>query len=433
MRLREIAMLKNHIVGGNALDMDSIRLIQTKDGLLILNLNSLDTIKVSYFDISKNELISLANQLSNEPYFKTLELAFNNQKGMALTIVPSFDCNYSCSYCYQNNRKNDINRMRVSDIKYIECFVNEYLSKSDNCDCVENISILGGEPLLPDNKEIIHSILKTWQNCKISITTNGTYINDFIRLLDNENIMVRVSLDGTEEMHYSRRITKCVDAYNNAILGIRKLLDMSIRTTIIAVFNPEWCNDYPKFFDLLDSLGWRKDPNLVCAFIPEIGCGMDDISAESVENNINAYIKLIKLDNRAKFMDSKKLMPGALTFLQALNLKEHGYYFPYRCSSLTGKKLTFLPDGSVSVCLAIPNGYGNIGTYKPNINIEWDKLSILRERRIDKMSKCKECSMKLFCMGGCFATSVNKTKDILGTTCELWENPTYHRYLECFM
>ena len=51
--------------------------------------------------------------------------------------------------------------------------------------------------------------------------------------------------------------------------------------------------------------------------------------------------------------------------------------------------LTFLPNGDVKPCLAIPDEIGCIGHFRNGITIDRKKINMLQSRRIDVFEKCK--------------------------------------------
>ena len=128
-------------------------------------------------------------------------------------------------------------------------------------------------------------------------------------------------------------------------------------------------------------------------------------------------------------VDTRKLIPGTVELYDALFLAKKGFYKPYRCAALAGYMLTFLPNGDVKPCLAIPDEIGCIGHFRNGITIDRKKINMLQSRRIDVFEKCKSCSMKAFCGGGCLATVAKKTGTLLGYNCEFWDDPIFLNYL----
>lgn len=409
---------------------DSIRILTFGNDCLIVNLNSLDHITVKRSDLTVDFIKSLLEQniLSDVPYterLKPLEIS----PIVRPTIVPSFACNYSCSYCYQVDYKGEHSEMTEYDVDLIYKFCIEFCQQNNSPLIFGDVDIIGGEPLLPRNSNVIRKVLQSWPDSTFTVTTNGTYINEYIDMFCGHNIRMKVSLDGTKDIHMRRRHTQQSDAYEHSIEGVIQLLDHKIPTVIVAVFNPEYISEYSRFFDLLETLGWLTNPLLNCAFIPEVDCGCEGITRNSIMRNINSLFALKKIDARVNHVDTRKLIPGTVELYDALFLAKKGFYKPYRCAALAGYMLTFLPNGDVKPCLAIPDEIGCIGHFRNGITIDRKKINMLQSRRIDVFEKCKSCSMKAFCGGGCLATVAKKTGTLLGYNCEFWDDPIFLNYL----
>ena len=365
----------------------------------------------------------------DSPYFKTMS-PINRSDEFNPVIILSYNCNYACQYCYQSSYKSKKEKILPEMVGKINYFCDLYRKQTErHCD-ISEISVMGGEPFLPENEETLWALYREWPDCKFLVTTNGTFIHYFSDLLENMNVSIKVSVDGTKEIHSKRRKSSQADAYDKTIRGIMLLLEKKIATRIVTVFHPEDSKEYSKFFDLLESLGWLTNPFLSIGFIPEIGCGCDDISNERVIKNIQSFVELKQKDPRTSYVDARKLIPGSIRLENAIRLSQVSQYDPYRCGALDGTMITFLPDGSVHTCIAVPDGQDKIVTYAPETRFDFEKFKILNERRIDKYKKCMKCKKRVICGGGCLATAVKKTGSLTGTDCELWENTDYLKYWE---
>ena len=127
-----------------------------------------------------------------------------------LTILPTLACNFECSYCFENEKRN----IRMSDetLKKIVLLVKRQAPKHLRV----NLAWFGGEPLL--EKRTISNLtsqiraIAVMSDCEFvsSITTNGYLLDkDTIRMLKNNDIrFVQITFDGDKEVHDRIRITK---------------------------------------------------------------------------------------------------------------------------------------------------------------------------------------------------------------------------------
>lgn len=414
----------------NDLYNDNIYVVEKDDSYFIINIDSLNIIALSKKDLYKNgELNPLVMELSQQDSFlKRLDPVIVNSK-INPHIVTSFNCNYSCSYCYQRDMKAARRKLEAKDVEKIKFFYDSYCNEMNIQEEFGGIYILGGEPFLLENRDTLEAIAQTWPNTTLTFTTNGTYLDKFIDFIKSNKTSIRISLDGTKEMHYKYRKTKEFNAYEKTIEAMRLLLGINFEIQVVTVFHPCFWHEYPKFFNQMEKMGWLQNDNLKIAFIPKIGYGCDDIS--NVTEIIEAYLELARLDNRVKFVDTRKLFPGSINLISSLKMaKSENSYECYRCSCLYSPDYCFLPDGTVHFCMMSNDSQTEIGRYTPKIEINKEKIKLLQARRFDLHDKCIKCKYKVFCKGGCPITALSKTKSVSGFDCSLWERQNFLQYFD---
>lgn len=142
--------------------------------------------------------------------------------------MPTQDCNCSCTYCYIPNHE----RTQTSNEDFLLSLVNEFINNLDKkgYDGDPEIRFVGGEPYLAFSSivKIASLFLNRIANGKIIINTNGTLfstvaLSSFKRNFRNRIIHI-ISLDGIEEIHNKRRISKKgLNLFQEAVKGIRLL------------------------------------------------------------------------------------------------------------------------------------------------------------------------------------------------------------------
>lgn len=390
---------------------------------------NLHTFEIKKIDKGKNisrteHETSILNEFSiTTPYQRRLKPQNINPDLLEPTIVLGYKCNYSCDYCYQKDqRKNQTDVMNSKDIAAILSFYEKYCQLYSLEEEYGDIGVIGGEPLLPQNEDVINAIGDTWKNSRLIITTNGTYIDYFSSFFRKYNTKVRVSLDGTKSTHYLRRKTQSEDAYERSIEGIKLLLNLGIEVVIISVFSKDLLRDASEFFNMLEEqLGWRRNPLISLAFIPEFGVGCDDIPIERIVDNLKNFHKLVNTDARALEVDSRKLFPGSITLKESIELARQGYYAPYRCSALYSSNFAFIPNGTVHTCLSAVNSSEQcIGRFKPAPYVNTEFVSSIRNRRVENFTQCQDCALRSMCRGGCLATVYKYTGTYSKPYCGFW-------------
>ena len=146
-----------------------------------------------YQTLKENHMIT-ENDRDEFLLYKSIILAGRSINILNLTIAPTMDCNYSCSYCFENCKRNIYMTEKVisSIIKFIEQYEN-----------IKNIHVVwfGGEPLLGIKQiESLYRkmILIPDKNYSFSIISNGFLISpDIIKLFKEMKLQhIQITLDG---------------------------------------------------------------------------------------------------------------------------------------------------------------------------------------------------------------------------------------------
>ena len=130
-------------------------------------------------------------------------------KDLMLTLLPSLECNFRCSYCYENFEDRKFSDQNVKDI---ELFVKKNISNYSKI----NIGWFGGEPLLEVDTinelsqrliEICRFFKKTYS---ANMTTNGYFLTPtiFKQMLSNKIYSYQITLDGLAKTHNQYRMIK---------------------------------------------------------------------------------------------------------------------------------------------------------------------------------------------------------------------------------
>lgn len=173
-------------------------------------------------------------------------------------------CNAECKYCFTNaeHYNSEIVNKELNTDEIVN-FLSELVKNK-----IYKVSIGGGEPFLKDLVEIIN---RTDSKMKISITTNGSILNDeFIELfMKNKNIKMTISIDSLDN-NKSNMIRKNIDI-NRVLTNIKKLCNyeeirerLSIRTTISTI-------NYKDIYDIIKFCEDNKIKNLKVNSTNEFG------------------------------------------------------------------------------------------------------------------------------------------------------------------
>lgn len=192
---------------------------------------------------------------------------FSNN-ALSLTIAPTSDCNFRCSYCYE---KNVLHAQSMSDDvadKLVE-FVKRKAASIGKLD----VTWYGGEPLL-EYRRILDLSQKFMKICNehevqynANIVTNGYLLtaDKLKKLIECKVTTIQITLDGTKEVHDNRRYLKNHgDTFERIILNLlsfKRLVETEERFPSIAIrMNIDRSNieEAHKLLDYINSLPLRR-------------------------------------------------------------------------------------------------------------------------------------------------------------------------------
>ncbi|MDA3780278.1 MAG: SPASM domain-containing protein [Bacteroidales bacterium] len=328
----------------------------------------------------------------------------HNPKTYSIAIVPNIDCNFRCTYCFE-----DIQPKYMSEdtIQNIEKYFSDRIKENQ----IESLGIgwYGGEPLL--SMKVIERLSKTFikiPNYKAYLYTNGYGFNDdFIRNLSvNKITLIHITLDGIKETHDKYRIHRNkIPTFDKIVENIHKII--------------EYNND---------------------SISINIRTNLDN-------NNKDGYGKLLKLfksikSNKISFqfhkIEEKKTGIGA-NYCKEMSNDEFEDVYKYAMKELIGngyrKPTDFLPrsqnfhhcyvgldngftighDGAIYKCFGDSNPPNNsIGKLNHEGNIDFITSEYFHWYNYEYINNenCKNCILLPVCMGGCTHQRLGLTPNV---------------------
>lgn len=319
-----------------------------------------------------------------------LELAKNinrlNRNFLALTIAPTSDCNFDCSYCFENSPTPAYMNEDV------ENGLIEFIKKHDS---IESLSVTwyGGEPLLAFDriKSITEKIKLLKLQYSANMVTNGFAFNkENIESLEELQIeSVHISLDGLEHTHNKRRPHKTkFESFECIINNIKQLSELSSKTKIIVRVNVDKENrqEYHKLYEFLKDLYGNKITNIYPGFVKKT-YGKCDSPEEMLLSN----------EEQTDFLQEQYQKYGIIDYSHFL---PDSFYTECIARSINGYLVS--PDGYLYKCwtdLGNPNeAIGHLSGKDFNTD-NLAKYMVGGDPFHDK--ECRECRFLPVCGGGC--------------------------------
>lgn len=285
-----------------------------------------NTLNTQYIAMSPNSFADFSNEITlNINELKQLGFIINdnedesskikeklctiqNSRILDLVLIPTLNCNFCCSYCYEQHIASKIDKNILFALKkYVESSIDEYDAM--------NISWFGGEPLLQMDtlctfsREMNQLFLAKRKAFFASVVTNGYLLDEvnFDKLYRCRVRSIMVTLDGIEPDHNRRRALKGnLPTYNKIIdnlINIKKrdgLFSILIRMNI----DQDNIKNIDQFIDdMYDLFGDDKRFDMLLYMTCDWGQNKDASKPNSklIKSNDLIYETISKHCNQFKF------------------------------------------------------------------------------------------------------------------------------------
>lgn len=318
-----------------------------------------------------------------------------NNETLKLTIIPTYRCNFNCTYCYQRQLEGygfDYDKGIIDEeiLNSLEVYLKGITINKKQL----HIEWFGGEPTLVTDLivEFNHRIKDICEenDCIFtsSIVTNGYLLDEKTveRLYKSGVKNALITVDGPKEIHDKRRILRdgsgTYDKIMNNLVYASKFMEINLRINIDKQNN----NYVTEFVNQLERMDINKR-NINVLIVPTVVNENDEISKiderELLDSLERIYTKLIECDLNCKANNIFDMSKCAAKKNNAFIVDVDGRIF--KCSSLTG--YTRMSDGQI-----------NLGTSQLEMNYNGVKWLIWEPFEI---KECYECKYLPICYGGC--------------------------------
>jgi len=313
-----------------------------------------------------------------------------------ITIHPTFDCNFKCTYCIQKDslNKTEVKIPSILFDKAIIAFFEKYLLEND----FKKVKIIwsGGEPLLIWERIKALTVLmanycqKKGIQHSFGMVSNGSLISKSVaqELLQYHISDIEITVDGPPDVHNRRRISK--DGENsferviNGILNAGQFINVTIRINIDRE-NIAYYDDFLKYLS-------HRIKNL---------------------RNVSINIERVVKDNRKSNMDYTSYAIEEFSALE-LDLKNNHSItktestllcknLMLRCSAHNIFTLNIDSYLNIYKCpVQIGNSVNSIGKIQENGSIYfWGKENVFNCNFRGMSDYCFYCEVLPLCMGHC--------------------------------
>lgn len=377
--------LSNMLIGLSRNDYEKI--IKIKENPDIVN-----TYPKEYDILLKGRFVVESNECEKNKLILTALSQRYSSNHMSLTLAPTRACNFSCPYCYEDNRINNYMSEKTQQ------GIVDFVRRNRN---LTSLSVVwyGGEPTLAINiiKYLSSELQPLVNNYNAFMVTNGFCLDKIVDSINELKITgLQITLDGTKETHdKTRHLINGNGTYDKILSNIDLLLSKcAINVSIRMNINTANSNQYALLHRILQNRYGQK-VHLYPAFVHDY--------------NGSCQVGTCFDDNLKK-----------ATFLKKL-FYEKGIYtkdlYPVRiskgCMSQNMNSFVVGPDGELYKC------WHHLGVKEKIVGNIFSEQCITNYSLLSDMmikgdvlfdDTCKSCILFPSCTGGC-ADIKNKGED----------------------
>ena len=365
-------------------------------------------LQTSYPEKDLREALEELHQLQEEgllfsPEFEVPQTFAETPILKSLCLHIAHDCNLRCGYCFAGT--GDFGGYRAMMSKETAEKAVEFAIAGSKMRHNLELDLFGGEPLM--NPEVVKHVInyvrrrefETGKNIKLTLTTNGTLLNDdIIQFLNDNRVMLVLSLDGKKETHDNMRpFPNKTGSYDAAVRGFKKVIESRngknyyLRGTYTH-FNPHFAED------TLDMTKIGKELSVE----PVVG-----IDEPYVLTEADLPVLYEEYDKLARAYLQKRREGDAFDFFHFNVALDNG---PCVAKRLAGcgaghEYFAITPEGDIYPCHQfVGREQYKLGTLDTGV-VKPDLVQKFRHTHVMTKPACRECWARFFCSGGCHANA----------------------------
>lgn len=341
-------------------------------------------------------------------------------KSLNVTFIPSYLCNFQCPYCFERSIRDSQPQWLREKMTpaLVDAIFQGLEALTAQGKQIASFTLFGGEPLLPQNRQIIEKILDKCRSfdAPCLAVTNGYYLDRYVDLLKNYPIhTLKITIDGTKELHDQRRAPADGESFLRIMENVRTALEAGIAVSLRTNINRENIDCIPQLEQYYADRGLTAFPKFsyyfkatMACFEPEGNAVSDPQIMQLLGHDCSRYC------HNSAYNRIYKPLKRMLTGASAACFKAE------YCGAHNGN-LVFDPSGKIYSCWdVLTDRRSVIGTVDPDSGAFQfnENHCVWQSRTVDTVQRCASCKYKLFCGGGCAAQGLVANNDMNQPFCE---------------
>lgn len=362
----------------------------------------------------------ISDPVEEQRRFRSRYLDFlddREKEEVQIFFVPDYSCNFSCSYCYQDEYHQPHTELSQTLIDAFFAHINKQFAGRK-----KYLTIFGGEPLLnsPARKSMIGYFLEKSMESglEVCVVTNGYSLSEYIGILQKADIReIQVTLDGVGAIHDQRRYLKGGGAtFEKIVGGIDGALAHGFPVNLRMVIDRENIDALPELARFAIEKGWTANPLFNTQFGRNYELHHCQRESEKLFSRISLYEAITRqIKDHPYILDFHRPAYSVTRFLSDNgSLPDPLFDACPACKS----EWAFDYTGKIYSCTATVGKPGeSLGTFYPEVRLDNEKISEWEDRDVTGIPECRSCSVQLACGGGCGSVAKNRTGKIFSPDC----------------
>lgn len=376
-------------------------------------------------DTEDSEVKELMDYLSSEQKEgRTISRKQHISQLHKLTILPTYKCNFKCSYCYSAEGRQSKVLSREKALGMIDYFIDR--QRTDLKDLW--LAILGGgEPFL--SPELTGEVIrhararaeKQGFNLGIGLTTNGSiYHRELSEIMVENRVSLGVSFEVLEDIQNVQR-----QHYDKVVRVVTRYMQDGVDITVKSIITPASVNRLEEMVHTLNGL------------FPDVKKYKLQIVEDPALFKDKELMEQFYRDFTMHFFRAQQTGRDLGIDVYVLASKYADMLIEHYC----GGEMCLNPEGTITVCHRISSpkeeGYENLvyGAIDERgvVTIDSEKFRTLISHDINSQPQCRECFVKWHCGGGCLAQSSIYTAEQLNIICNWTRDFTQQILMQRFL
>jgi uncharacterized protein len=355
----------------------------------------------------------------------------------AYVLIPTYDCNLRCSYCFQDHMRTDrsfrhlLASMRPAMIDRIFDALRpfeESLGLTPEAVGRRSLGLFGGEPLLAGNRPIVEAILdRTFAlgDADVWAVTNGTELGAFRDLLGPAGIArLQITIDGPPAQHDQRRIyADGAGSYERIAANLDLALARGVLVSVRINVDRHNLDGLPAVADAFSARGWDRHPGF-SAYAAPVHPGNGKVASASTFSSwdldhaltamrhLHPGLAVLARPDEAMRSRARRLFDQQSDLLPCLR--------PSFCGA-HDRMYIFDPFGDIYACWErTGDPKVRVGRVTPESRVELDagQVQLWHGRTVASNPVCRRCRYALHCGGGCAVLALGRNGSLASNYCD---------------